>query len=815
MAYRNGDMPAATGNAALTRLADLSRQFSADLSFSIYPSLESAEAEWRRFEQFADCTAFQSFDWLSTWYRHIGRHDGIKPVVVVARFANGETAFIAPLAVQPNVTARKLCWFGQDLCDYNAPLLAPDFSLRITPERFLAAWRDLRALIQDDPQLRHDWIELEKMPQLIGAQTNPFTHLDVSINPSGAHMTRLGDNWEAFYHGKRSSATRRRDRAKRRHMEEFGEIRFVSCTDRDDARRTLEELMDQKSRTLVLNGIPDIFARPGHREFFLDLASNPNLRHLFHVSRIEVGDTWAATNFAIVFGDCYYHVLASFNRNAAMSHYGPGALHLRELLAHAIELGLRRFDFTIGDEPYKKEWSDFSLQLYDHSTAATWRGWSANVSSVAWRRTKRFIKQNPLIWHHVSKLRSAVGSLLHSRNQQRPQRAHRIRIGAIAARPALACVMGDMDLLQPVAAAGIPSAVVSRPGTPPLYSRFARARLHWDDSAQGSEAFLDALMRFGNAQGERPVLFYEEDEQLLFISRNRERLAQAFRFVIAEAPLVEDLVDKVRFQALAERFDLPVPAARHFHPVAVEPDELDLHFPVIIKPTMRLERWRDTFGLRKAIEAKDAAALRALWPQLVDAGVDLLAQDLIAGAEARIESYHCYVDRQGCTAGEFTGRKIRTYPIAYGHSTALEITDVADVRNLGRDIVKRLNLTGVAKLDFKRDPAGKLHLLEINPRFTLWHHPAAVAGLNIPALVYADLTGTQRPATTSTRAGVRWCRAWNDFPAARAAGIPLTAWLSWMLRCEAKSSLSWTDPLPAVRTSLNRLVAKVACKAKR
>ena len=221
----------------------------------------------------------------------------------------------------------------------------------------------------------------------------------------------------------------------------------------------------------------------------------------------------------------------------------------------------------------------------------------------------------------------------------------------------------------------------------------------------------------------------------------------------------------------------------------------------------RLERWNDVFGLRKALEVRDIDALRALWPQLLDAGVDLLAQQLIPGAEAQIESYHCYVDQRGSIAGEFTGRKIRTFPISYGHTTALEITAAADVQRQGRDIVERLGLTGVAKLDFKRDQAGALHLLEINPRFTLWHHPAAVAGVNIPALVYADLTGTPRPAATRAKAGVHWCRAWKDFPAARASGVPLTTWLPWAIGCEAKSALSWSDPMPVVRSMLYRLTA--------
>jgi D-aspartate ligase len=808
MAHRNADVPADAGRAAMARLADLSKEFAPEITFSIHHSLESVEAEWRRFEQFADCSAFQSFDWLATWYRHLGRVDGVIPVIAVGYFATGETALIAPLGIERDGASRRLRWLGQDQCDYNAPLLAPDFSQRVAPDRFLAAWRELRCLIQNDPQLHHDWIELEKMPQTVGVQVNPFTYLEVTPNPSGAHLTQLGDDWEKFYYAKRSSATRRRDRAKRRHMSEYGEVRFVTCTDHNDARRTLEQLMEQKSRAFARRGIANIFARQGFRDFLFDLASNSNLQHLFHISRIEVGETWVAANFAIVFGDCYYHVLASYDETAAMSHYGPGALHLRELLAHAIKLGLRRFDFTIGDEPYKQEWSDSSLELFDYSTAATWRGWPSSLLSHGRRRIKRFIKQTPIAWRLVSFIRSALGTRL---DRDRVQQRRKQQI-ACATKPqqAVACVMGDMDLLQPIASAGIACAVVARPGVPSLYSRYARARLTWDDFSQNSGELLDAMLRFGKAQSERPVLFYEEDAQLIFISRMREQLAETFRFVIADAALIDDVIDKARFSAMAERLGLPVPAARQFHPIAVEPGDLDLHFPVIIKPLTRLERWSDTFGLRKAIDARDAESLRALWPQLLDVGTDLLVQELIPGTEAQIESYHCYVDKRGSTAGEFTGRKIRTFPLSYGHSTAIEITDTADVQMLGRDIVERLGLTGVAKLDFKRDPAGKLHLLEVNPRFTLWHHLAATAGLNIPALVYADLTGIPRPPMARAKPGVRWCRAWKDLPAARASGIPLRQWLPWTLRCDAKSALSWNDPMPVLRSTLYRLLTQRA-----
>lgn len=775
----------------------------APLDVSIHHDFAAVEKLWRRFERVADCTPYQTFDWLATWQRHVGASEGARPAIAVALFAGGEPAFLLPLGVEASGATRRLCWLGQELNDYNAPLLAKDFAERVTPERFIAAWREVRARIQVEPALHHDWIELEKMPSDVGGQANPFCHLGVVANPSGAHSTALAGDWKQFYGDKRSSATRRRDRSKRKRLSEFGAVSFATQSDAGDVARTLQTLMQQKDRLLAHRGIADMFARPGWREFFLDAAVNPATRHMVHVSRVQIGEVCAAANFGLVFGGTYYHMLASYD-DGAFAHYGPGALHLRELLAYAIGRGLQRFDFTIGDEPYKREWSDRTTMLWDYRAVASWRGPPAFCRAVLARPLKRFIKQTPWAWRAVSRARAVLGSFRH-RVPAPPQSAAPAVSSATQVAAPLACVIGDMDLVRPLVSAGIGCAVVSRPSSPALHSRHAQARLPWPDFSDGAERLVEKLVDFAKAQPAAPVLFYEEDAQLLLISRFRDRLTPAFRFVIADTELVENLVDKARFQDLAERHGLPVPAARRFHPAAQNPDTLELQFPIILKPLTRLTRWNDNAGLHKAYAAEDAQALRALWPQLVALDLELLAQELIPGAETQIESYHCYVDRGGGMVADFTGRKIRTYPAALGHTTALEITDAADVRRQGRAIAERIGLTGVAKFDFKRDAAGALHLLEINPRFTLWHHAAAVAGLNIPALVYADLTGMPRPPLRPARPGVCWSRVWTDFSAARAMGVPLTDWLVWTWRCEAKSSLSQDDPLALLRAKWHRL----------
>lgn len=392
--------------------ADATSGVAPEINFRIHTSLAAAEDEWRRFEQTAVATPFQRYEWLAAWHRHIGIRAGAVPVIVIGRFPTGETAFILPLAIDKGSALKRLRWLGQDVCDYNAPLLARDFSRRLTPEYFRVVWRKQQAQMQSDGQTRHDWIEFEKMPETIGTEINPFVGLELTPNANSAHIMRLGGDWETFYRDKRSSATRRHDRAKRRHMAEFGDVRFITTTNAADARSTLETLMRQKSLAFARKGIPDMFARPGYREFFLDLASNPATRHLVHVSRIEVGTTDAAANFAIVHGDCYYHILSSYC-DGRLTRLGPGALHLRELMGHAIKLGLRTFDFTIGDERYKSEWCDERLRLFDYSAATTWRGLPASALSAARRRLKRYIKQTPAVWRTVSQLRAVFGTIQH------------------------------------------------------------------------------------------------------------------------------------------------------------------------------------------------------------------------------------------------------------------------------------------------------------------------------------------------------------------------------------------------------------------
>lgn len=375
------------------------------MTINFAEDLHSIEADWRAFEREAEGTVFQSFDWLSSWQRHIGALQDVRPAIVTGRDRLGHLLLLLPLAVQRIAFARELVWLGMDLCDYTGPLLAPEFSQRLRSDELESLWRDIFTMLAAHPRLGFDLVRLEKMPAAVGAQPNPFLSLSTTRNPSGAYMTPLAPTWDEFYAAKRSGSTRRRDRSKRKALEARGGVQFVESAGDADRLAAIDMLMQQKARSFERMGVANLFARRGYADFYRAVSRTEIAR----VSRLNVGERPAAINLGLMAGGRYYHVLASYTEDRELARLGPGSVHLMEIIANAIRRGCTIFDFTIGDESYKRDWCEGRETLYDHLSARTPAGAFVVAVRRAGTRVKRAIKENPALWNTFYNLRAAAG----------------------------------------------------------------------------------------------------------------------------------------------------------------------------------------------------------------------------------------------------------------------------------------------------------------------------------------------------------------------------------------------------------------------
>ncbi|MDO8287658.1 MAG: GNAT family N-acetyltransferase [Parvibaculum sp.] len=383
-----------------------------EVLLSVHDDLASLQTIWTSLEQSGDCTAFQSFAFVSTWFTHVGRAEGVTPCVVVGWDAEdaGEgkgPLFIMPLALTHGALGTKLGWLASGVSDYNGPLLAKEFFLRVRHGQFKDLWKQIRDILPE-----HDIVELTSMPEKIGGQANPFMQLSsITQHASSAHMTRINAGWDAYYDVKRSSGSKKRDRQKRRKLEEFGDTVLVTPTDTETIAATVETLIAQKSVAFARMGVANMFDKPGMRDFYMALATDAAANGLVEVSRLEVGGAIAAANWGISFKGRFHYVLTSYDEQAETAKRGPGMIQLMELMKRAADTGHTEFDFTVGDEGYKADWCEIETLLFDHVEAATVRGLLIRLPKSTFLKVKRFIKQTPVLWQAYTRLRAASGNL--------------------------------------------------------------------------------------------------------------------------------------------------------------------------------------------------------------------------------------------------------------------------------------------------------------------------------------------------------------------------------------------------------------------
>ena len=76
---------------------------------------------------------------------------------------------------------------------------------------------------------------------------------------------------------------------------------------------------------------------------------------MLDLTLLEVDGKPVAGSLGFVDGDTYYYYLPAWEPELAP--LAPSGLLLANLIERAYERGLRRFDFMLGDEPYKARWA--------------------------------------------------------------------------------------------------------------------------------------------------------------------------------------------------------------------------------------------------------------------------------------------------------------------------------------------------------------------------------------------------------------------------------------------------------------------------
>lgn len=368
-----------------------------DLRVSVYGRFQELESRWRAFEAEADGFAFQRYAWLETWQRCVGESAGIAPALVWVEDESGLPLMLLPLGVTRRHGIARLVWLGGPLSDYLGPLLSPDWEQLLSRERFLAMWRQIERRLP-----RFDAVCLERQPEYIQGKPNPMLWLGACRHPSSAHATALTGDFEAFVRVRRGAKWVGSERRKERRLAEAGRLVFVAA-DRNNVAPLLAAMLAQKSVHYRELGVADLFAGT-HQDFVRTLTDEQLDAGFVRLFALTLDDRVIASHWGLVDRERFYHMLPTYARDE-MTRYSPGSLLLRHMLRWAIGQGLRVYDFTVGDEPYKREWADREILLFDRFSGRTLRGRLYCTAKRAAGAVKRAAKRDRRLWNLGKMLR--------------------------------------------------------------------------------------------------------------------------------------------------------------------------------------------------------------------------------------------------------------------------------------------------------------------------------------------------------------------------------------------------------------------------
>ncbi|MDX2101773.1 MAG: ATP-grasp domain-containing protein [Alphaproteobacteria bacterium] len=181
---------------------------------------------------------------------------------------------------------------------------------------------------------------------------------------------------------------------------------------------------------------------------------------------------------------------------------------------------------------------------------------------------------------------------------------------------------------------------------------------------------------------------------------------------------------KDRLPDLAAAAGIATPACRRITNAAAL-DEIT-EFPIVVKGC-----FYDAYVCRTAAEAHYAfAKLAATW------GYPVLVQPFVPGVEVNMTGIG---DGMGGILGQVAMRK-RALTDKGKAWAGVTIRDAAFDR-FAADVMASLRWRGPFEIEALRDPDGRLHLIEINPRFPAWIYLSAEVGRNLPSALLRLMAG--------------------------------------------------------------------------
>ena len=327
---------------------------------------EELKSYWKRLEEESYLTPFQSYSWLLNWYKTTGLPLHNIDLFIVCLFNESSVDSILPLGVKTAGKIKRLEWLGGLHSDYMMPVVRKESEFIFND--FESTWLKILSLLPP-----FDVLHLKKQVPRLGGRENPFVNLGQSAFMMNSYQAIFDGGWEEYKQKKIRKNVLADSKRQRKRLSKLGKLEFIISNNKEDRKKFTEEMFLQKRRGYQEMGVLDVLQVQEHQNLYINVPTDLGYTGKIHCSVLLLGKKVIASHWGILSKNTFYYLMPAYERGE-WSKYSPGKLLLENLMIWCCKNNIETFDFTGGDEAYKKIWANDSFPLSEVMKSYTPKG---------------------------------------------------------------------------------------------------------------------------------------------------------------------------------------------------------------------------------------------------------------------------------------------------------------------------------------------------------------------------------------------------------------------------------------------------------
>ncbi|MGI3127574.1 GNAT family N-acetyltransferase [Nitratireductor sp. PBL-C9] len=374
----------------------------AGLTVELRPADSAALALYRE-DSAASCfMPAQSPEWVSAWARH-SVHE-----TLIVRLSDSEGHLLSlPLELAAQGRFRVARFIGDRHANGNFPLTDRRADDRIGS----AQLRDLLNHIHDQrPDI--DLLSLERQLHACDGVANPLLFWPHSESPNLSLAVDLEGGFDAALLRASGKRKRKQHRSQARKLEAAGGFERRMAKTPDEADTMLEAFFAMKAERFAQMGIQNVFApapvQAAFHTLFGEATASEHPKFVLH--GLEVAGRLRAVTGSSLTDDRIICEFSSISDDE-LTEISPGRFLFFENIQEACEQGLKVYDFSVGDEYYKRLWCDLETVHFDSFVPLTVKGRAMALTRSAIAGGKRIVINDPRLWAMAKGVRKRLSAL--------------------------------------------------------------------------------------------------------------------------------------------------------------------------------------------------------------------------------------------------------------------------------------------------------------------------------------------------------------------------------------------------------------------